>query len=374
MGKKVEKRAWGVRSIIFIFTSSIGILLLSPFAGAHPLDLGLLDIQVSENKIDFNFSTEVAALSVISGIDSDRLTESAIPGERNLAFAALLGAARVTRDEAPPCTWGDPRLLRAGQKAILIVSAECPGGTKSWHLDLPLFRHAPGTFEIVAHVASGSVRSEMTANAQNPRLAFGPTIDRSAIQFVRMGIAHIGALPSEWTGENGWHFPDGIDHILFVFALVLGGGGFIGILKTVTGFTVGHSITLALATLGWVRVPARLVESAIALSIAVVAAESFAGKRGEGRWKIALGFGLIHGLGFASALADLHLTESALGKALFGFNAGVEVGQAIIVLALFPIVSALAEWKYTRRMAVPACAAGVFGMGVYWFVQRAFGL
>ena len=122
-----------------------------------------------------------------------------------------------------------------------------------------------------------------------------------------MGIAHIGATPEEWWGPEGFHLPEGIDHILFLLALILAGGTLGQMVKTATGFTVGHSITLAAGSLGLVAFPQRVVESAIALSIAYVAAETFFIKTPRDRWKMAAAFGLIHGLGFASALGELNL-------------------------------------------------------------------
>src|SRR5439155_904659 len=106
-----------------------------------------------------------------------------------------------------------------------------------------------------------------SADRDHPSLSFSlQATTPDFFKFVTMGLQHIGATSGEWLSEKGLHFPDGIDHILFVIALILGGGGFINILKTVTGFTIGHSLTLALATLHLVHVPSRLVESSIALS------------------------------------------------------------------------------------------------------------
>ena len=93
-------------------------------------------------------------------------------------------------------------------------------------------------------------------------------------RFVAMGVEHIGNHRNQWFDSSHFHFPEGIDHILFVLALLLAGGSLLSAFKTVSGFTIGHSITLALATFGLVHVPSRIVESAIALSIAIVAVES----------------------------------------------------------------------------------------------------
>lgn len=116
------------------------------------------------------------------------------------------------------------------------------------------------------------------------------------------------------------------------------------------------------------RPPARLIEPLIALTIAAVAAQAFAGRRDGHRWKLAAGFGLIHGFGFASALDRLDLATGDLAAALLGYNTGVELGQIAIVLAAAPLVRVL-----QRRGGAPilrGVAAAIFAAGVYWFFQR----
>ena len=150
----------------------------------------------------------------------------------------------------------------------------------------------------------------------------------------------------------------------------MAGGGFINILKSVSGFTLGHSITLTLATLNIVHVPSRLVESCIALSIVIVAAEALFAKTKKSSWKIATLFGLIHGLGFATALSELHLSTHNLVRALIGFNVGVEFSQAVIVCVTLPIVLLLA--KKPRLRLNPAFALAILVVGANWFIKRAF--
>lgn len=191
-------------------------------------------------------------------------------------------------------------------------------------------------------------------------------------EYVHMGIAHIGALLSEWYGPQGFHLPDGIDHILFILALVLSGGGFWEMLKTATGFTVGHSITLALAVFGVVHFPSRLIESAIALSVVYVAAEDLFRKNIKHRWKIAAAFGLVHGFGFATALESQHFQKNQALITLAGFNLGVEIGQAMIIATLTPLVLAMSREPVLKKYGLTPCSFGVLGAGTYWFFSRAF--
>ena len=180
------------------------------------------------------------------------------------------------------------------------------------------------------------------------------------------------------------HILLGVDHLLFVAALMMLVRGLRPLLLTITAFTIAHSVTLALATLGLIRVPGPPVEAVIALSIVFVAVEIL--RRDKGRpslaserpWLVAFSFGLLHGLGFAGALAEVGLPEASIPLALVFFNVGVEIGQLIFVGVL------LVGAAFLRRLpgpiaprwstVVPAYAIG--GLASFWLIERvlAFGI
>ncbi len=173
------------------------------------------------------------------------------------------------------------------------------------------------------------------------------------------------------------HIFIGPDHVLFVLGLLLLGGGAGRLLKIVTAFTAAHSVTLALAVLALVRVPARVVEPLIALSIVFVAFETLRA-RGSGardrRAPLAFGFGLVHGFGFAGVLAEFGLPRDAIGVSLAGFNVGVELGQAAIVLAVAPLLALLARRApRVHERVVTLLALAIAAAGGFWFVLRALG-
>ena len=143
-------------------------------------------------------------------------------------------------------------------------------------------------------------------------------------------------------------------------------------LKVVTAFTVAHSITLSLAALGVVSLPSRFVESAIAASVVFAALNNLRGTIERRRWVMAFVFGLIHGFGFASALADLGLPTQALALALVGFNVGVELGQMAIVVAFIPFAFWLRATKFYRVGVLVVGSILVALIAAYWFIQRAF--
>lgn len=134
------------------------------------------------------------------------------------------------------------------------------------------------------------------------------------------------------------HILGGIDHVLFVLALLFGARSVMSVVKVVAAFTVAHSITLVFASLGWVNVPAGIVEPLIALSIAYVAIENLI--RGESRHRliVVFGFGLMHGLGFAGSLTFTDRLSWHLISSLFAFNIGIELGQVVIVLLASPLL------------------------------------
>ena len=170
------------------------------------------------------------------------------------------------------------------------------------------------------------------------------------------------------------HILIGPDHLLFLLGLLLMGGSFRQLVKIVTAFTIGHSITLSLAALDIVTLPSTLVEPAIALTIVIVGADNLL--RGQGRdlrfW-LALAFGLIHGFGFASVLKEFGLPQSALGWSLFSFNVGVELGQLTFAVPVALLLAGLRRWNPAlgKRAAI-AGSVVVIGAGAFWFIQRVF--
>jgi hypothetical protein len=152
---------------------------------------------------------------------------------------------------------------------------------------------------------------------------------------------------------------------------LLRGGRLLSLLKIITAFTVAHSITLALAVLGVVTIPGRVVEPAIAASIVWVAVENLRRGAPSQRWLVSFVFGLVHGFGFASAIEPLALPPARLALALLGFNLGVEAGQALVVALLLPLLLWMRGKPWEPRV-VWAASLGVAAFGLTWLVARLF--
>jgi hydrogenase/urease accessory protein HupE len=225
------------------------------------------------------------------------------------------------------------------------------------------------------------VRVESLAGAvQTERLS--PT--RTA--FVVKAAPGAAEVAATYLGLGVEHILFGFDHLLFVLALVILVRDWRRVAVTVTAFTIAHSITLAAATLGFVNVPGPPVEATIALSIMLVAVEILNARRGKPSftvrlpWLVAFSFGLLHGFGFAGALAEVGLPQHAIPVALLFFNIGVEVGQLLFVAAvlsliwlLHHVVSQLLEAGFVRRVFVRldvTIAYGIGGVAAYWLIER----
>ena len=146
------------------------------------------------------------------------------------------------------------------------------------------------------------------------------------------------------------------------------------VLKIVTAFTLAHSITLTLATLGVISLPSRLVEATIAASVVIAALNNVVPLVRERRWVVAFVFGLIHGFGFASVLTDLGLPQDALVLALVGFNLGVEAGQLAIVAVVLPLAFVLRHTMLYRRVVLLGGSIGIAIVAGIWLAERALDL
>lgn len=268
------------------------------------------------------------------------------------ALAPLLGAgsasATLLATDAAQPTHGTLRVLARFERDVTALT-----------LDFGLFAPgAPAPHCVLAALAGDDVHTQVLVPGDHVVQIGRPSRLTQAVSFVRMGMEHILT---------------GYDHVLFLMALLMVGAGLWELVKVVTSFTVAHSVTLTLAVLGLVDLPSRLVESVIALSIVYVGVENLVRREFSGRWRITFLFGLVHGLGFATALRELGLPRPGLAMALVGFNGGVELGQLVVVLVAAPSWALLRRWprEPTLRGLV---SLGVALAGLAWLAERALGL
>lgn len=335
---------------------SFAFLLLFPaLLTAHPLNLGYLEIKINSREKEITTVVEINP-KILKSDDS---------------FNEILGNTYWISKQKP-CTWTKHNIEKISNDQIRIIAlSHCEEGILgSVELNLEFLKNTTNDFQFIGRINNEEDESAFNIDHKNRIIKVSASENKKFFNFAFMGIKHIGATPSEWINEKGIHLPDGVDHILFVILLVIAGGNFKEILKTVTGFTAGHSITLALATLGIIHASPQLIEPLIALTIVYVALEIVFLRASKHRWRVSLFFGLIHGFGFAAALEGLKLSMSQMLKALAGFNLGVEIGQLIIVLFTLPLLLVLKNKVSSKTYITQAASLAVAIVGGYWFYQR----
>jgi len=359
-------RAHAVRRAARALLAAFVLLAHAVSARAHDRTFSDATIAIAARGADVRLTVHRDDAAAALGLASPRAIGSAADAARYAPALARLLAPRFTLTadgRVAPVAWTAWR-WRADRRAIEL------DGRAVWS-------HEPGSLGVEARLFPDNPLHETFVNvyARGALLREGVlTAPAPSLTLFTDGPAGLWAVLRTFTATGIHHIFTGPDHILFVIALLLLGGGLGRVLKITTAFTIAHSMTLALAVLGVVRPPSRLVEPLIALSIVWVAVQNLRhGRRGGGdaRAPVAFGFGLVHGFGFAGALTELGLPKAALGASLFAFNAGVEIGQACIVLATLPLLAWLhANRPRTAPRVVTAASWGVALAGGFWFVQR----
>ena len=345
-----------------VLLALLSLMTLPATAIAHVTSTGLASLDVDGGKLLYRITVVTSEIDDPGG----RLLAQAADGDR----AAAERVAGFLRDYARFAIAGEPcqpgRITLRGSsaregKVVLEMALSCPksSGVLAIRDDWPEVLGAH--FQTVLSVRPSGQPSVEFAFLEDKRSA---TVDLESMadtgwtSFIVMGVEHILG---------------GIDHLMFLLALLALARGFWLTVKIVTAFTIAHSITLSLAALGLVEVPARIVEPLIAASIVWVAVENLAAPAGVGRrWLIAAAFGLVHGLGFASALTELDLSRAAMVRALVGFNLGVELGQlTFVVVILPPLAWASRPGRLPRLPQILSILVAV--AGAVWLVQRLVG-
>lgn len=352
---------------------SLGLLLVSLLvclpAQAHTSSTGLAQLELHGDEAHYRLTLspgEIGAAAMplqrAAAGDSTAARQVGLLLQAHLALAVDDQPCRIKRTRLQASQLGDERVT-------LLLDWQCPHppGTLVLRdtLGTPFGEHYRsiasigqlGSLSDQAQESAAGSRREHILDRAHPeaRIDFGHAAPSSLGGFLRLGMEHILS---------------GLDHLLFLAALLLGSRGLRSLLITVTAFTAAHSLSLAAATLGWAHASGNWVEPAIAVSIIWVALENlFAERTPLRRHLLTFAFGLVHGLAFAEALTELQLGGWPLVRALLGFNVGVELGQALVVLLLAPALSWIVRQSAGPRIA-HGFSASIAGMGLIWLAQR----
>lgn len=350
-------------------------------AQAHKPSDSYIALSLQDEQVAGQWDIALRDLDFAIGLDADgngEITWGEVKAKRKDIIAYAMSKLAIVADEAECPITNTGELIdnhSDGAYAVLRFTAKCPHKPKDLQVTYRLFFDIDPQHKGLLRLEVGGETRPAIFGPETPQQVFtlsNPQPWRQFLDYLTAGMEHI------WTGY---------DHILFLLSLLLPAvivsdlkksettnqglrAAFLDVLKIVTAFTLAHSITLALATLKIVSVPARISESAIAFSVVLAALNNLYPVVHGRRWTVAFGFGLIHGFGFASVLTDLLLPERALALALAGFNLGVEAGQITIVAAFLPAAYLMRKtWLYRGFVFVGGSSAIVI-IAALWFLER----
>jgi hydrogenase/urease accessory protein HupE len=334
-------------------------------AAAHKVGIsrGVYRTEGSDLQAEITFARpELAAAlpEVDANGDGTLSADELVRGHAPLARAAVAGLEVSVR--TLPCPGElEHAELTAYDGVALRLRYRCPPPSSSFHLRLTLLSSLS-----VGHRHLAEIDTDAKNNADT-RVVFEASPEFDVTAQATPAAEHV-AGPLFALGVE--HILTGYDHLLFLFGVVAVGGRLRNLLLAITAFTLAHSITLALATLGvWAPSPS-VVEPAIALSIAYVGVENWFVRDASRRWLLTFPFGLIHGFGFAGALKEIALPQAQVPLALLSFNLGVEAGQLSVLAGVLPLLYWLRRNDWFARQGVRSASTAVALAGLIWFVQR----
>jgi hypothetical protein len=359
-------------------------ITFSNTAYAHKPSDSYLSLKVEQNKILGQWDIALRDLDFAIGLDSDDNGDLSWDEVRakhqEIAAYAMSRLVFSAAGKACTSTVGEQMLDQHtdGSYTVLYFTVACPDTsafTLAYSLLFDLDTQHKGLLKLSN--AAGEVSTAI----------FSP--EHASQTFTTRQTSLIQQF-YDYLKHGAWHIWIGFDHILFLLSLLLPAvllikdrswtpaSSFklvvVDVLKIVSAFTLAHSMTLTLATLGLISLASRWVESAIALSVILAALNNLYPLFRGRRWLLAFVFGLIHGFGFASVLADLGLPQSALSLALVGFNVGVELGQVAIVALFLPLAYALRKrWLY-KKLIFNGGSWVIIGLATIWLLERVFEL
>jgi hypothetical protein len=349
-------------------------------AGAHIASSGFVVANVQGQEVTGSVELAVRDVELAIGVDADH--DGKVTWGELRASEPALGAylqQHLTLSAPASCAvrYGAIQVNDRvdGAYAWLPFTAHCPEAVRQLAIHYQVLDGVDPSHRGLLTLTAGSLVQTGVLGGRSVQSAFSvyaPSKSRAFVEYLQAGI---------------WHIWSGIDHLLFLLSLLLPAvlirtrkhwepvpqarPALISILKVVTAFTLAHSLTLSLAALDVVRLPSRLTESVIAASIIIAALNNIFPVVTDGRARIAFAFGLLHGFGFASVLADMGLPHGARLISLVAFNLGIETGQLAVVLAVMPVVYALRAGQFYRRAVMPWGSAVIALIALFWFVQRA---
>ncbi|HYO73215.1 MAG TPA: HupE/UreJ family protein [Archangium sp.] len=357
----------------------LALLVVAGSASAHDADILYAQLwrpvaggpEVHER---MTLTASTLALLIPADADGDGVLTQADLDARAPALAVGIWDAMPLSSGGRPCTRGSTHARLRTSYVELNATFQCAPGELRQRFSL--LSVLPSNYKVVLGSYIQGEQGQRFADASQPTLV----VSEHGVS--EHGVSEPGQPERErvsglldWVGLGLIHIFGGIDHLAFLLALLLVGGTFRRVLLLVTAFTLAHSLTLGATALGFILlddVRTRWVEAAIAVSIIWVAMENLVLREHRHRALLTFLFGLVHGFGFASVLGSYGLGDSVV-TGLFGFNLGVELGQAAIVALLLPLVRLVQRRPVLHQRTVRALSLLILAAGGYWLMERAWG-
>lgn len=345
---------------------------------AHATSDAFLYISTEHAAVTGRWDIHVRDLELAVGVDIDsdgRISWGELDTRRDIVLQAL-STAIAFKTAHGECSV-DLNNLQAAQRndglyASVLLTAKCAQPANDLTIDYRFLFDLDAHHKALLAVSGAFGERSAVLSAQSPSVTLSP------------GSLSVWQTMQDYLIQGVWHIWIGLDHILFLVVLLLPAGRYLSqaeraagvrpviwrVLSIVTAFTVAHSITLTLAVMDVIAVPSRWVESAIAASVIVAAANTWIRRFDKRLPLLTFCFGLVHGLGFAGVLSELGLPPTMRAIALVAFNMGVELGQLTIVLLALPVILLWRNSDFYLRRAVPAVAASVGALAFIWLFER----
>jgi hypothetical protein len=359
----------------------VALMLAACSAHAHIASNGFLNIKVDATQISGAMELAIRDAELAIGLDRDgngKVTWGELKSSQTALQNYVVGHLRLAGNGGPcPLAFGPVQVNERvdGGYVWLPFTADCGATLERLAIDYRMLdSEDPSHRGLLSLSSNGTAQTAVLGGTAQPRPF---TLEAPAAWSAFTEYLHAGI----------WHILTGVDHLLFLLSLLLpavlvrrqnrweavpvAAPAFANIVKVVTAFTLAHSITLSLAAFEVIRLPSRLTESIIAASIFIAALNNIFPRVTQGRWRIAFAFGLLHGFGFASVLAEMGLPKGARLISLVAFNLGVEVGQLGVVLAVMPLAYLVRSTSFYRRGVMPWGSSAIACLALVWFAQRA---
>lgn len=364
---------------VFRLSALLTLMLMATTASAHKASDSFLYLDQENSELRVDIALRDLALVLPLDSNGDQAVTGAEVRSARAAITRWSEDGITVSNPSGDCdlvgqTWGLSR-HSDGPYAAAVYAVQCPDGSAAETLDYQLlFEQDPLHRGLLSVTHSeGESLGVFSPDQRSQSLSTPPSALEMFGTFIYEGVFHLLI---------------GLDHLLFLLVLMLPATmrqkdneqprslkqRILQLAGVITAFTAAHSITLALAAMNIVRLPIAWVETVIALSIALAALNVAWPMLGKKTWKLAFGFGLIHGFGFASVLGDLTSGLEQTILALAGFNIGIEAGQIALLILVFPVLYVWGKAKHYGQVAVPIMLLATGALSLFWVAERAMAI